>query len=120
MKKVDVSIQFLTKETNQECTVSGTYDEKNQILRFQEEDQQQTKVMIDFPRQKMIRKNKEYTLTIPFDSKKETSAKIRIEEAKEEMPIRIMTEKFQYENQTFQLVYQVIETQEQIEYRIHF
>lgn len=69
---------------------------------------------------KIIRKNSEYELTMVFDSTKETEAKMVLANYGKELFIKIKTIYFQYDKKTLELKYQLVESQEEIEYKINF
>lgn len=113
-------IQMISSDSKQEYTVKGTLDKKNKFLKFQELDDQNTTVIILLEEHKIIRKNSEYELTMVFDSKKETDAKMVLANYGKEFFIKIKTIYFQYDKKTLELKYQLVESQEEIEYKINF
>ncbi len=120
MKKVDVSLTLTSDESSQRLKIKGEYEEEKKHLVMVEQGEVPTKMTFDFKKRILTRETTDYKITIPFENKKETMMTIELIKEQQTLNLKIKTNTYTYKDQKLVVKYQILETNEQIEYQIEF
>lgn len=120
MKKRKLKITIIANNSKEEYNVLGIYDIENRRLEYQETKNLITHVILDLKNKILVRENKDYYLEYQLLESKITENKIDIKEFNQSMTIKIITEKFMIENNKVEIIYNILDSEEKVEYTVEF
>lgn len=120
MKKRKMHITIITNDEKQEYNLLGEYDDKDRMISYQESSSLLTTVKLDLENQKLVRKNKDYSLVYQFQENKITENEIRIKQFNQSMILKIKTEKFLVTENKVEIIYILLDSNEKVSYEIKF
>ena len=119
MKKKKLKIVLITNQETNEYNLLGEYDEKNNIIYYNEKSKLVNKMQIDLKNKILIRENKDYLIKYNLLENKETINKINIKELNQYLDIKIKTEKFKITGNKIEIKYILVDSNEKVTYIIN-
>ena len=120
MKKIKLNIILITNQQQQEYNVLGEYQKENNLIKYKESDKLLTEVKIDLKNKLLIRENKDYYLEYKFIENQLTENKIKLKELDQSLYLNIKTEKLEINDNKFEVIYTIIDSDEKVTYIIKF
>lgn len=105
MSKVKVTGYIKNKEGIQEYQTKGIYQSDEKILKFQDNNQENTMILIHFMKQEIVRENKELKILLTFDKKKDTILNCKLKDFKKEMSFHVEITTCEVTENSLYLVY---------------
>ena len=120
MKKMKLKITMITQNQKTEYITIGNYDSEKKELSYQEKQEVVTDVKLNLEEHKLIRDNKDFTMTYQFDLNKETINTIYLKELGKTIDIQIKTKKYYYDNNKIEIEYILIDSNDKIYYEVEY
>ena len=120
MKKKKLNIILISKEEVTEYNLLGEYDEENNIIYYNENNNLVTKMKLDLKNKELTRENKDYYLEYKFIENEETENKMVLKELDKNIFINIKTDKFKLEENKLEIIYTILDSDEQVTYKVKF
>ena len=120
MKKMKLKITMITQNQKIEYITIGNYDSEKKELSYQEKQEIVTDVKLNLEKHKLIRDNKDFTMTYQFDLNKETINTIYLKELGKTIDIQIKTKKYYYDNNKIEIEYILIDSNDKIYYEVEY
>ena len=120
MKKMKLKITMITQNQKIEYITIGNYDSEKKELSYQEKQEVVTDVKLNLEKHKLIRDNKDFTMTYQFDLNKKTINTIYLKELDKTVDIQIKTEKYYYDNNKIEIEYILIDSDDKIYYQVEY
>ena len=120
MKKRKIHITLRTNSCDTEYNLLGEYDSEHKILTYFESSSFLTKVTIDMNKQELIRDNKECRIIFQFQVHEITKNFLFLKEINQDFLFRIKTQKFFISEHQLEILYILLDSQEEVSYQIEF
>lgn len=120
MKKRKLIITLITNEMQEEYNLLGEYDKENEIITYSESNSLLTEVKLNLKDKVLTRENKDYYLKYKFIENEETENEIKVKELNQSIFLKIKTDKFKVEENKVEIIYTIVDSDEQVIYKIEF
>lgn len=115
MKKKKLTIILINNEIREEYNLLASYDENKKIITYNESKDLLTEVTLDLKEKKLIRNNKDYLIECNFIENKEI---IELKELNNKIILDIKTDIFKIDNSQIEIKYEILDSNEVIDYLI--
>lgn len=115
-----IKVTLITNTTKEEYNLLGKYDLSKNIITYNENKQLQTKVILDLNSRSLTRDNKDLKVDLLFAENGETTNELFIKELNKYLTIKIKTEYYNLTENSIEIVYIILDSNDKITYKIEF
>lgn len=115
-----IKVTLITNTTKEEYNLLGKYDLSKNIITYNENKQLQTKVILDLNSRRLTRDNKDLKVDLLFDENGETANELFIKELNKYLTVKIKTESYNLTENSIEIVYIILDSNDKITYKIEF
>ena len=115
-----IKVTLITNTTKEEYNLLGKYDLSKNIITYNENKQLQTRVILDLNSRSLSRDNKDLKVDLLFDENGETSNELFIKELNKYLTVKIKTESYNLTENSIEIVYIILDSNDKITYKIEF
>ena len=115
-----IKVTLITNTTKEEYNLLGKYDLSKNIITYNENKQLQTKVILDLNSRSLTRDNKDLKVDLLFAENVETTNELFIKELNKYLTIKIKTEYYNLTENSIEIVYIILDSNDKITYKIEF
>ena len=120
MKKRKLIITLITNEASEEYNLLGEYDEEKEIITYNESKDLLTEVKLDIKERILERDNHNYYLKYKFVENEKTENEIRLKDLNQSIFLKIKTDSFKLKDNKVEIIYTILDSNEQVNYQIKF
>lgn len=118
MKKVKLNIKLKNKDIQEEKSLIAVID--NNQIKYIENKDIVTEMELDLENDILIRNNKDYTITYKFILDEITINKVLVKELNRGLDLKIKTNKLKKDNNSYKVEYEILDSNEIIEYELNY
>lgn len=115
-----IKVTLITNTTKEEYNLLGKYDLSKNIINYNENKQLQTKVILDINAKRLTRDNKDLKIDLLFDEANETNNSMHIKKLNKYLNIKIKTESYNLTENSIEIIYIILDSNDRIIYKIEF
>ena len=120
MKKIKIKVTLMTNDIKDEYTTIANYDDEKSIISYQEKKDIVTNVELNLKNKELIRENKDFIMKYKFKLNEETTNQIYLKELEKYIDVKLKTKNYNYNNNKLEIEYILIDSNENVYYKIEY
>lgn len=118
MEKIKLNIKLKNNDIQEETSLIAILDENK--IKYTDNQNIVSEMELDLVNDILIRNNKDYTITYKFILNEITTNKVLVKELNKELDIKIKTYELLKDNNNYKVKYEILDSNEIIEYELKY